>query len=362
MQSVVVGVSGGVDSVASVLLLKEQGYRVMGLYIDMLGDYSTGGEALRRVNFCDADRNGDLIEQISSSLEIDVAVLDAREEFRKGVIEPFIESYASGETPSPCAICNPTIKWAMLERAADLLGCGDALLATGHYCQKELVGGYYYICKGVDSVKNQSYYLWTLPQRILKRALFPLGRFLKSDVKRMVSERGLDNYAAKKESMGVCFLRGLSCEEFLLKERPSLALLSHGEIVDGEGRVLGEHRGYPFYTLAQKRGVLKGSSYCVVDIDPSLNRLIVGQREDLYVEQLVLRDLYIVNEEEFFSSSSLELNVRGIGENPSGFCSVKRADSFLEVKLNSDKAWAVASGQPAIFYIGDRLVGGGIVL
>lgn len=341
-EKVFIGVSGGVDSAAAVLILKNKGYDVVGVYIDMLGE-----------------QNND-IEVLKKRLNIDIIVVNAQKEFEERVIKPFVEDYINGETPSPCSVCNPLIKWDILIKTANKYSGESAKVATGHYAQIVERNSLLYVAKAKDELKNQSYYLWRLSQDVLKRAIFPLGEYLKTELKEMMSKEGYDFVAKKKESMGVCFLGGKPYQELLLKRVPELKNLAGGELIDSENKVIGHHNGYPFYTLAQRKGLPIDKGKCVIKIDKNTNKLFVGTPNDLKTRELIVKDYLITDEDEFFSSKELSINVRGIGENPKGYCKVERIEHNrrLSVKILDDDAWAVTAGQPVVFYIDNIVVGG----
>lgn len=340
--------SGGVDSAASLLMLKEEGYNVTGVYLWLIGD-EISPDTISALN------------RLSSFTGVDIIIEDIRERFDSTIVKPFIKSYEIGETPSPCAICNPLIKWKTLIDIADRNGGG--MVATGHYCRLVEHCGQHYLATGADPLKDQSYYMWLLSQDILSRAVFPLGDKTKSEVKEYMRERGWQEMANKRESMGVCFLQGLKCGEWLKKAG---VRVTNGDIVNSEGAIIGTHDGYPFYTLAQKKRLNffdssnNGSS--IIDIDSTTNSIMVGDSQYLQSSIIYLRDFQFVSYQEAENSYFLEVKVRGIGVNPTGYCKISIEDDLLCIKLLSDSAWAVTKGQPAVFYIGNRLVGGGIVV
>lgn len=342
-EEVFIGVSGGVDSAAAVLILKESGYNVTGVYINMIGE-----------------ENYD-IDTLKERLGIDIIKIDICERFNNEIIKPFVNAYINGETPSPCSWCNPLIKWRVLIETADKIAGPNAKVATGHYAQITEHKGKLYLKKAKDELKNQSYYLWRLPQSTLKRAIFPLGGYLKSELKEMMSLRGYEFLTKKKESMGVCFLKGSTYQEFLISQKPELKTLDGGELVNSQNIVIGHHKGYPFYTLAQRRGLNIKKGECIIKIDMNTNRLYVGNPSDLMTKKISVKDYTIVDKDDFFSSKKLSLCVRGVGENPSGYCKViDLQNGTLSVELLSSEAWAVTSGQPVVFYIDNIVVGGGV--
>lgn len=341
-KKVLVGISGGVDSAAAVLMLRQRGYEVTGLHLNLYGE----------------PENGEL-EALSRRLGIPVHTVDIGRRFEKEIVDWFVGEYMRGNTPSPCTRCNVRIKWQVLAEEADRLGCG--LLATGHYCRIAERDGLRFVRQGADLLKDQSYYLWQLPQELLARIVFPLGDHTKQQVRAFMEEQGEHELVGRKESMGVCFLRGEGYETLLRKRVPGIGRLADGEIVDRTGAVIGRHKGYPFYTLAQKRGMGLPPGLCVTGIDSQRNRLTAGPEADLYIRSIRLAAWQAPDPARLFASPRLRCKVRGIGRNPEGFCRVVREGDSLRVETEHP-AWAVAKGQPVVFYEEDRVAGGGIVV
>lgn len=336
-KKVFIGISGGIDSAASVLLLKEQGYEVVGVYLYI-------------------NKPLDDILVLEKELGIKIIVNDVRREFSSSIIDNFVSAYIKGETPSPCVECNDKIKWQKLREIA--LANGGDHWATGHYCKTVEVDGKIYIKKGIDPLKDQSYYLWKLDQDILRGAIFPLGNYNKSEVYSLMRERGYKNLVEKPQSMSICFLNKLSVSQFL-KLNIDSDIMSKGEIVNENGEHIGFHMGYPLYTIAQKKGMGLQKGFCVSKIIPDQNRLVVSHRDTLNCSELLIRDWKFVDMDSAIRNEELTIIVRGVGENPKGRVGVEiLSDTLARVKLSSP-AWAVANGQPVVFYIGDRVVGGG---
>ncbi len=329
------GFSGGVDSCASASILREQGFDVTLLTLETTSDTNLNIAAV----------------EAASRLGMNLRIADVKELFRKSIIEYFIEGYMSGMTPAPCTLCNPLVKWRILYDIAKAERYD--YIATGHYFRICKRNGYLYVRKAVDSLKDQSYYLWGLPQEYLHLALAPMGEMLKNDVKNLYPE-----YAKRKESMGVCFLNGHSYTDFF---RANHISVSKGEIVDITGKVVGTHGGYPLYTIGQKRGLNSSVEGCVIEIDAARNRLIIGHDEDLYHENLSVGDFNVPNMSRLLSSDKLQVKIRGIGRNPQGYAHVEYTnDENLTVRLEQP-AWACAKGQPVVFYEEDLVLGGGIL-
>ncbi len=344
-QRVLVGMSGGVDSSAVCLLLQEQGYEVVGATLHM---WSSEEEP---PFITDA-------RQLANRLGIEHHIIDIRKEFREGVIASFIDEYMRGRTPNPCVMCNPNFKWKALLECALRHGCSK--IATGHYVNIIEENGKYFIEEGGDGTKDQSYFLWGLTQEQLSQTLFPLGRMIKSDVKQMMRERGFESSANKSESMEICFIEK-DYRTFLRQNVEGIdEQYSGGFFVDKLGKRLGQHKGYPFYTIGQRKGleIALGHPAYVIKINPLKNTVKLGKEEDLLCSTLTLTDCKIVDET-LLTSPDLVVRIRYRGT-PYRVASVTQEENGLKVSL-TDVASAVAPGQSAVFYIGNRVIGGGIL-
>ena len=333
-KSVLLGFSGGVDSVAAVDILRSRGLLVTALTLNTTGDEQMLQSAVAK----------------AAELGVEHIVKDVRKEFECKVVEYFLSSYVAGRTPAPCTVCNPLIKWHYLISEADRLGI-DAV-ATGHYFNVVNYDGRYYVSKAVDCRKDQSYYLWGLSQEVLARVITPMGQIIKQDINPVLSK--------SKESMGLCFLHGKSYGDFI-KERSPLAHVK-GDVVTQDGSVVGRHDGVAFYTTGQKKGFetsIAGAR--VVAIDAKRNELIVGDNNDLYHQTLEVSGCNLVSQDEFLQSRDVSVVVRGIGRNPEGYIKcVEKVGNRYRIKLENP-AWAPAIGQPIVFYRGDRVIGGGFL-
>lgn len=335
---VLLGFSGGIDSCASVVRLRAEGYGVTALTLDTLGDAALLAQARRA----------------AEKLGVEWLADDVRELFGRDVVAHFAGEYLRGATPSPCVRCNALVKWRRLSEIARERGFDH--IATGHYFRIAQHGDKRYVARAADPAKDQSYYLWGLEQSILRQALTPMGDQLKSEVKRHLAP----DFQAR-ESMGVCFLQGRAYGDFL---RERCGDFPRGEIVDCHGTVIGTHDGYPFYTIGQRRGflceggVLPGGM-AVTGIDPVGNRVIAGGVDELWRDRLVVRDYYAPDPDELLRSRDITVKIRGVGRNPEGCVFIEALPGGrLGITLR-DPAWAVAEGQPAVFYRGDRVAGGG---
>lgn len=345
-ERILVGMSGGIDSSAACRLLREAGYEVVGATLRMW------------------DRNGQeapFIEEarrLAARLGIEHYTVDIRNEFNEKVITPFINEYMKGHTPNPCIFCNPNIKWKHLIDEADRRGC--RMVATGHYVRKAEDASGVWIEEGRDKSKDQSYFLWGLSREQLERTLFPLGDYTKREIKELMAGEAAYEKKEKKESMEICFIED-DYRTFLRQAVPDIdARLSGGYYVDSKGLRLGKHKGYPFYTIGQRKGlgIALGEPAYVIKINPAKNTVKLGKRDELASCRVTLSP-YVIRSTELLRSPDTKVCIRyrgeryrigGITETPDG----------LEVKF-SDKAWAAAPGQSAVFYNGERVVGGGII-
>lgn len=331
-QSVLLGFSGGIDSCTSALRLMAEGYHVVALTIDTMGDEAMLHKARTKA------------EEIGAEW----LKYDAREEFKREIIDYFCQEYAMGHTPAPCTRCNPLIKWHTLLNEANRLGIKR--IATGHYFNIERRDERYYVTKGIDESKDQSYYLWGLSQETLSRAITPMGNAIKSDVKQAFKD--------KSESMGICFLNGLPYAEFLCNRGIDMP---DGDIVTRNGEMCGRHNGIARYTIGQRRGVGIPEGMRVIGIDATHNHIIVGENELLFHNQLHIAHCNIVDEEELLTAKDITVKIRGIGRNPQLPVSVEATHGGYIVKTQ-DPAWAPAIGQPLVFYRNNWVIGGGIVV
>ncbi len=334
--------SGGIDSFVTALLLRQQNYEVTGVVLDLweTADLSAIEEHCRRWHIPLLHREG-------------------QDCFRQKVVDPFVNAYRNGLTPSPCCNCNPLVKWKLLQEVADEAGIEN--IATGHYVRIEERQGRYYFRKGVDAQKDQSYFLWGVSQNVLKRALTPLGEYTKKQVKEWAMAHGYECLAKKPESMGVCFLKQKDYRDFIMAYSGEGNMQEKGEIVDRNGRLRGWHTGLLHYTVGQKRGIPSGEEgpLYVSEIDVRHNRIIVASKAELYTSVLWVEQINAVCLDELLGKD-IEIKIRGVGLNPQGYI---RAELLPDGRLKlilEDPAWAVAPGQPVAFYKKDLLLGGGI--
>lgn len=351
---VMVAMSGGVDSSIAAMLLLEEGYDVVGVTMQVTE---------RRGYTEDIGKTGEKAAEeaakIAEKLGIPHYSVDLRKEFRENVIEYFKNEYLHGRTPNPCAICNPLIKWDTLWKYATEWNVN--YMATGHYAETGYDGERYFISKGKDITKDQSYMLWGLNQQNIARTILPLGKFSKDEIKRLANEKGFHELTQKKESFEICFIPEDDYRGFLRKEIPGLdQKIGKGEIVNKEGKVLGRHRGFPFYTIGQRRGleIALGEPVYVNKIDARNNRIMVGDGDELYSKGMIVEKYNPVKHK--ITEDGLELIVKVRYQHKGVKAWVIKSGDVLNVNF-AEPVSAVTPGQSAVFYNGEHVAGGGII-
>jgi tRNA-specific 2-thiouridylase len=347
---VLCGMSGGVDSSAAAALLLEQGYEVIGITLKLWPQDCVS----RAEDKCCGPQAVADARAVCHRLNIPFYLMDEAAEFQEHVIRYFAREYKAGRTPNPCVMCNQHLKFGRLLHRADQLGA--AWVATGHYARLERHNGRVLLKRGRDLRKDQSYFLFSLRQEQLARALFPLGDLTK-DESRGVARHCRLKTADKEESMEICFVPDNDYGRFL--EQAGLAQKHRGEIVDLQGRVLGHHEGIEFYTIGQRRGLGIASSrpLYVVDLDAANNRVIVGESPAL------LRDEFTVERCNWIAfdepPGAFEATVKIRYNHPGTAATVEpQADGRARVRLREPQR-AITPGQAAVFYQDDLVVGGG---
>ena len=353
-KSVVVAMSGGVDSSAAAAALVDEGWRVTGVTFRMWEDSSltpSPGPAARcSVHAVEA------AAEAARKLGIEHAVIDLRERFLSLVVEPFAREYMRGRTPNPCVECNRRIKFPTLVEVADELGA-DAV-ATGHYaraCMDEKDA--YGLMRAAATQKDQSYVLYGLGVEQLSRCLFPNGERSKEEVRKAASSLGLIAKEAK-ESQDICFLCGGDYRELLLRRYPEAA--APGPILDTSGKRLGEHRGIAFYTVGQRRGLGLSTphSLYVTALDPSLRAVVVGGKEEVPGKWLRAIEPHWIKGQPPADRFEAEAMVR-YNTTPEA-CRVEVSEDAFELSFVAE-VWALTPGQHAVLYRGDEVIGGGVI-
>ncbi len=356
--TVVVAMSGGVDSSVAACVLLREGYDVVGITMKTYSFDEVGGNVGNETSCCGLDAFNDA-RRVAVHLGMPHYVVDFTGEFEAEVIGNFEEEYLRGRTPNPCIICNKTIKWGALLRKADSLGA--AYLATGHYARTDFdeALGRYRIHRARHLQKDQSYALWGLGQEALSRTIFPLGNLTKDEVRSIARDNGIPT-AEKEESFEICFVADNDYGRFIAERQPlRLASIPPGDILHA-GKRVGIHKGYPYYTIGQRSGIgAFGVKMYVTSIDPGSNTITIGDVPDLMKRGLVAGEVNLVSVGSLTDGMSVSAQIRYRDE-PGD------ADLFLagEGKIRLDfrePKRAITPGQSVVFYDGETLLGGGLI-
>ena len=354
---VMVAMSGGIDSTVAALMLHQQGYEVVGITMKTW-DYATAGGGKKETGCCNLDSFNDA-RAAAVHHGFPHFILDIRDEFGDFVIENFVEEYLAGRTPNPCVMCNTHIKWRALLKRANAMDCD--FIATGHYAKVREENSRFVISKGLDETKDQSYVLWGLQQDLLSRTLLPLGGFRKTEIRQMAHDFGYPELAKKSESYEICFVPDNDYRGFLKRKVEGLEeKLADGHFVDRSGKVLGKHKGYPFYTVGQRKGldIALGKPAFVTEIIPETNTVVLGEEEDLNRTEMTVGKINMIKYDHI--PEGMESNVKIRYKDMGSLATLHPVDNQVKVRFYAD-AKGVAPGQSAVFYEGDDVIGGGTI-
>ncbi|MAU37331.1 MAG: tRNA 2-thiouridine(34) synthase MnmA [Flavobacteriales bacterium] len=355
---VLMAMSGGIDSTMASLILHEEGYEVIGITMKTW-DYENSGGSKKETGCCSLDSINDA-RQLAVDCGFPHTILDIRDEFGDFIIDNFVDEYIAGRTPNPCVLCNTHIKWEALLKRADMLKC--KYIATGHYAQMHKKNGRYIVSKGLDASKDQSYVLWGLKQECLKRTIFPMGKYHKDDIKKMALARGYKALVEKNESYEICFIPDNDYRGFLKRRVDGLeAKVKGGDFITTDGKKIGSHDGYPFYTIGQRKlGVSLGSNPTyVIGIDPEKNTVIVGTKEDLEKQIMYVRDVNYLKYNKIEDGMQLLVKVRY--KHQGELATILNDGENLKVIFHKNVS-GIAPGQSAVIYEGNDLVAGGFIM
>jgi len=336
-RKILVGMSGGVDSTVTCVLLQEEGYEVVGVYMKLHDKAGYHEENFKKV------------KRVAEYLDIEVHFHDLSTQFKDEVYDYFVDTYKEGLTPNPCVMCNRNIKFGEMVDFATSLGIDK--VATGHYIKCD--GEFFYMAE--DETKDQSYFLAQVRKETLKKLVFPLGTWVKEDVKAYAAKIPLlADFATQKESSEICFVENDYTE--VLERHMKIDL--EGEVVDQEGKVVGKHKGYMHYTIGKRRGFTVNGAHdphFVTAIKPESNQIVVGKKEALEVNSFKIKQMNLFEAlSEFNATVKVRYRTQAIP------CSVKIEGNEGSVEL-SEAVFGLAYGQVAVFYDGDRVLGSGVI-
>ncbi|MEG1619897.1 MAG: tRNA 2-thiouridine(34) synthase MnmA [Eubacterium sp.] len=342
-KNVVIGISGGIDSTAAALLLKNEGYTVFGVTFNFFGDQALLKSAKKAAEY----------------LGIQHEILDCRKDFKKTVIEPFIDGYLKGYTPNPCVLCDKEMKFKNLIDYAD---SHDAFyIATGHYLQLKEENGEIQLLKSLNLNKDQSYYLYTLDQNTLRRLIFPLERYESKDHVRQLLTNAHIEISFNKESQGICFIPDGNYGRFIRKELP-LSLLPSGRFKESKsGKILGSHPGFYYFTVGQRKklGTAFQKKYCVVEIRPETNEVVLGNESELLTNYIYFKESHFILNLKIEKDKLITFKICRWGYELEGFLNINdNGCGFIKSKIH---VRAPMPGQSIVFYNENVLIGGGTI-
>ena len=345
--------SGGVDSSVAAYLLKEQGYDVIGVTMQI---WQEDKEYEEREGGCCSLSAVDDARRVADKIGIPFYVLNFRDSFKKNVIDYFIDEYMEGRTPNPCIICNKYLKFDELLKKAR--GIGADYVATGHYAKIEEHNGRYLLVKSDDDRKDQTYALYNMTQDQLAHTLMPCGEYTKDRIREIAKQIGLDVHN-KKDSEEICFIPDNNHGRYISEAMPGK--VKEGNFVDKEGNILGKHKGIVYYTIGQRKGLglAMGRPVFVTDINPLTNEVVVGSEDDIFKTDLVCKDVNFIAFDTLDKPMELKAKIR---------YSAKPAEATISPLENGrikvsfkEKQRAITKGQSVVFYLDDLIIGGGVI-
>ena len=345
--------SGGVDSSVAAYLLKEQGYDVIGVTMQI---WQEDKEYEEREGGCCSLSAVDDARRVADKIGIPFYVLNFRDSFKKNVIDYFIDEYMEGKTPNPCIACNKYLKFDELLKKAQ--GIGADYIATGHYAKIEEHNGRYILVKSDDDKKDQTYALYNMTQEQLAHTLMPCGEYTKDRIREIAKEIGLDVHN-KKDSEEICFISDNNHGKYISEAMPGN--VKQGNFVDKDGNILGKHKGIVYYTIGQRKGLglAMGRPVFVTDINPLTNEVVVGAEEDIFKTDLICKDINFIAFDNLDKSLELKAKIR-YSAKPATATITPLENGKVRVSFK-EKQRAITKGQSVVFYLDDLVVGGGII-
>lgn len=356
---ILVAMSGGVDSSVAAVMLHEQGYEVIGLTMKTW-DYASSGGSSKETGCCSLDSINDA-RALAVGYGFPHYILDIRNEFGDFVIDNFVDEYLAGRTPNPCVLCNTHIKWEALLKRADKLDC--EFIATGHYANIRLENnGRHVISKGKDDHKDQSYVLWGVSQKNLARTKFPLGGFAKAEIRQMALDMGQMELANKSESYEICFVPDNDYRSFLRHKVENIdERIGPGNFVLSDGTIVGQHAGYPYYTIGQRKGlgIALGKPVFVTKILAESNTVMLGSEEELEKDTAYVKNYNLIKYEHLEQSVEAVTKIRY--KDAGMLSNIVEENNLIKVDFHHHVK-GIAPGQSAVFYEGNDLLGGGFLV
>lgn len=355
-KKVVVGMSGGVDSSVAAYLLKEQGYDVIGVTMQIWQEESR--EIEEENGGCCGLSAVDDARRVASALEIPYYVMNFKKEFKEKVIDYFVQEYLNGRTPNPCIACNRYVKWeSLLKRSMDI---GADYIATGHYARVvRLENGRYTLKRSATLTKDQTYALYNLTQEQLKRTLMPVGEYTKEQVREIAEKMNLRT-ANKPDSQDICFVPDGDYASFI--ETEASLKIPEGNFVDLDGNVLGRHKGITHYTVGQRKGLglSLGHPVFVLEIRPETNEVVIGSKEDSMSDTLRANQLNFMSIEDLDGKMRVWAKIRY--NHKGAWCTIQKTGEDEVTCTFEEPQRAITPGQAVVFYDGEYVVGGGTIL
>ena len=360
-KKVLLGMSGGIDSTVSAMLLLEQGYEVVGVTFRTFD--SIKESCIAKEKGCCSIESIMEAKHNAEKMGFEHHIVDFRDTFKRCVVQNFIDEYMAGRTPNPCVLCNSHIKWGELVCVADEYGCD--YIATGHYARIAEKDGHMFLRTAADTVKDQTYFLWMLTEDQLRRTIFPLGALTKDQVREIARQHGYVKLAEKRESQEICFIPNDDYRTFLRANVPDYnERVCAGEYVDAQGKVLGRHDGFVNYTIGQRKGlgIALGHLAFVTHIDAATNRVTLGTYDDLYATELKFKPFSSLRYDVMSSSPLLaKVRYRSQAVEVANLQSPISNNEIGEVNFTSP-VWGVTPGQSVVLYQDELVVGGGVII